>query len=279
MIEFETISLHRIDELPFDADAEIFRDYPGFKLGVARCVRHYAELLLPLLTELITNETEQRDWVLTAPAITARTPAGANLLAWDLFALFGEGKNTELSVIDLEHASNSTWADWKNPAKSQDYAKLEFADRVTEHELISRRLAADAGFRGRSIVFVNDIRVTGAQEHAMQEYFRRAEATRVIWMYLVVVDPQIGRAEPTIEWQINFAPFEQLVRMVTGEEIRFTGKCLQRLMSLSIEELDQVLRALNGDRKAQLLELALRNGFDTMDGFSERMELVRKSQR
>ncbi len=279
MSDFETMFLHRISQLPLDADAEIFRQYPAFKLGVAGSVRHYAQLLLPLVKRLIASDSEHTDWILTAPAITARTPAAANLLCWELFDLYKRERDMrnskELSLIDIQHDSESTAAiDWKDPIK-QDYAKLDFADRVTERGRLSRRLVRNADFRGRPILFVNDIRVTGAQQHTMQQYFERAEAACVRWLYVIVVDPEIGRTKPKIEWQINFVPFEDLLRMVSREQIQFTGKCVQRLMHLSVAELDQVLRALNEERRTRLLELAIMNGFQNLDGFQEQMELVR----
>ena len=88
MSNSETIYLHSINELPFDAAADIFRRYPGFKLGVTQCVRYYAELMLPLVKELIANDDAHNDWVFTAPAITSQTPAGANLLCRDLFDFY-----------------------------------------------------------------------------------------------------------------------------------------------------------------------------------------------
>jgi len=77
MSDFQTQTLHRISELPFDAEAEMFRRYPGFKLGVAECVNFYARLMLPLVKQVITNNREHSGWMLTAPAITAQTPAAA----------------------------------------------------------------------------------------------------------------------------------------------------------------------------------------------------------
>jgi hypothetical protein len=144
----------------------------------------------------------------------------------------------------LHHESNAKWTDWKDPVKSQDYAKLEFADRQTEHERLSRRLARNEAFHGHPVLFVNDIRITGAQQHAMQRYFEDVGVSCVRWFYLIAADPEIGRAEPRIEWQINFTPFEDLVQFVSQEEIQFTGKCVQRLMSLSIAELKEVLRSM-----------------------------------
>jgi len=280
MSDFEITYLHRISQLPLDADAEMFRQYPAFKLGVADSVRHYAQLLLPLVKRLIVSDSEHTGWILTAPAIAAQTPAAANLLCWELFDLYMRERDMrpskELSLIDIQHDSESTASThWKDPTKTQDYAKLDFADRVTERERFSRRLVRNADFHGRPILFVNDMCVTGAQQHAMQQYFERVEAACVRWLYVIVVDPEIGRTEPRIEWQINFVPFGDLLRMVSREQIQFTSKCVQRLMSLSIAELDQVLRALNGERRTRLLELAVLNGFQNLDGFQEQIELVR----
>jgi hypothetical protein len=245
-----TTSLYRITQLPLDSDAEIFRQYAAFKLGVTAAVRHYAQLLLPLAKQLIANDSEHSDWILTAPPIVAHTPAGANLLSWELFDLYTRDSK-QLSLIDM-HYDNAATA-------SADYARMDFADRVKEREQLSRRLIHNADFQGRPILFVNDISVTGAQQQAMQEYFELAGAACVRWLYLILVDPEIGRMKPDLEWEINFAPFEDLLRMVSREEIQFTGKCVQRLMHLNVAELEQVLRALDEDRRTQLLELAILN--------------------
>jgi hypothetical protein len=280
MIDFGATSLYRISQLPLDPDAEVFRHYPAFKLGVTKSIRHYARLMLPLVKGVIASGSGHANWVLTAPAMTAQTPAAANLLCWELFDLYMRERDgshiTALSLIDIQHDSEAKASiDWKDPAKSQDYAELDFADRVTERERSSRRMIPNAGFRGRPILFVNDICVTGAQQHVMRGYFERAGAACVRWLYVIVVDPEIGRTAPRIEWQINFAPFEDLLRMVSREQIRFTGKCVQRLMGLSTAELERVLRALDAERRARLLELAVLNGFQHLDGFQEQMELVR----
>ena len=271
MSNSETVSVHRISELPFAADEDIFRHYPGFKLGVTRCVRYYARLLLPLVKELVANDSHQSDWIITSPALAAQTPAGANLLCWELFDLYMQerdrGTSKDLSVIDIQYANEAT--------ASIDYAKLDFAARVTERERLNSHLVRNAGFGGRPVLFVNDINVTGAQQHAMQQYFESVNASCVKWLYLIEVDPQIGRMEPKIEWQINFCPFEDLLRMVSREEIQFTGKCVLRLMSLSPAELDQVLCVLDAERKTRLLELALRNDFQNLSGFQEQFDLVR----
>jgi PRTase ComF-like len=268
---FETICLHRISELPFDPQSEIFRHYPGFKLGVVESVRYYARLLLPLVRQLIANDLEHTGWILTGPAIASETLAAANLLCRELSHLYlregDTGNDKELSLIDLHYDNEST--------ASIDYANLDLADRLTLRERLSRSLVRNADFQGRPILFVNDVCVTGAQQHAMQEYFDRDGAACVRWLYIFVIDPEIGRANPKIEWEINFAPFEELLRMVSREQIQFTGKCMTKLMNLSSAELEQVLRALDAERRTRLLELATLNGFQNLDGFEEQMKLLR----
>jgi hypothetical protein len=271
MSDSETTSLYRINQLPLDADAEIFRQYPAFKLGVTNSVRYYAQLLLPLMKKVIASDSEHTDWILTGPAIAAETQAAANLLCRELFDLYtGERdahNSKELSLIDIQYDNEAT--------ASIDYAKMDFADRLVLRERLSARLVHNADFYGRPIIFVNDVCVTGAQQEAMQQYFERDGAACVRWLYLIVVDPEIGKTNPKLEWEINFAPFEDLLRMVSREEIHFTGKCLTRLMHLSIGELDQVLQALNAERRARLLNLVELNRFQNIDGFEEQAKLVR----
>lgn len=268
MSNSQTSSLYRIDELPFDPKSEIFLHYPAFKLGVTASVRHYARLMLPLLKKLIASDSEHNGWILTSQPLAARTPAAANLLCWDLFDLYNTERNSkEISVIDLQYDNEGTAA--------IDYAKMDVTDRVKERERLHRRLVPHNGFHERRVVFINDICVTGTQQRALQEYFDSIGAAAVRWLYLVIVDPEIGKAQPELEWQINFAPFEELLRLVSREEIQFTGKCVLKLMQLSIAEFDEVLRALNRERRKRLLELALRNGFENMENFQEHVKHLR----
>jgi len=208
---------------------------------------------------------------LTAPAIAAQTLAGANLLCRELFDLYKQDQDVStakaLSLIEIKYDNEKT--------ASIDYANLDFADRVTERKRLNSRLVSNSNFHGRPILFINDICITGAQQRAMRQYFEREEVACVKWLYLVVVDPEVGMTNPKIEWQINFCPFEDLLRLVSREQIQFTGKCVLKLMNLSIAELDEVLRALNVERRSRLLELAVLNGFHNLEGFQEQMELVR----
>ena len=139
MSDFETTSLYRISQLPIDPNAEIFRQYPAFKLGVTASVRHYAQLLLPVMKRLIAVDSEHSGWILTGPALAAQTLAGANLLSRELFDLYKrDGNSKKLRVIDIRYDNEAT--------ASIDYAKLDLAERVTARRRLSSRLLPDPGF-------------------------------------------------------------------------------------------------------------------------------------
>ena len=231
----ETTSVYRITQLPLDRDAAIFRHYAAFKLGVTSAVRYYAELLLPVVRKLIA-ESEHTGWTITSPGIATQTPAGANLLCWELFDLYTRDSQ-DLSLVNIHYDNEAT--------ASIDYAKLGLADRVTARERLSQRLIPNADFQGRPVLFINDVCVTGTQQHTMHDYFERVGTACVTFLYLIVIDPEIGKMKPDLEWEINFAPFEDLLRMVSREEIQFTGKCVLKLLNLSVPEFEHVLRALS----------------------------------
>ena len=62
--------------------------------------------------------------------------------------------------------------------------------------------------------------------------------------------------------------------MVAYESIEYTGKCVQKVMQFSLPELEQILRALDQERRARLLALAVANGFPLRQGFQQHMELL-----
>lgn len=274
MSDPSTTSLHHIASLPFDRSAPVLAAYPGLKLGVARSVRHYADRLTPPVRAITDTGPDAGRWVVTAPPVAADTPAAANLLCWELHRQSAGG--TAMTLVDILLGDPpGARMDWKDPGKPLDYARLDFADRVRERDRFSRHLVEHTAFRGRPVLFVNDICVTGAQQRSMERYFRRVGARRVHWLYVVTVEPAVGRSNPTIEWEINFVPFRELVRLLTREEIAFTGKCVQRLMHLTERELAAVLDALSQERRVRLLELAVLNGFGELDAFAANFDLLR----
>lgn len=269
---------HRITRLPIDKSDRFYAEYPAFKLGARKSVLHYAKLLATVAKRLILSDANDTDWVLTSPGLTG-APAGANLLCWDLYDLLKKAlpDSTGLSLIDIRHKKHLPVVKGPTDLKRQyDYAKLDFETRVKERERTSHHIIPDDGFRNRAVIFVNDILVTGAHQHTQKRYFESVGAAIVKWLYIIEVNQAIGRLEPELEWKINHSSFDDFLHIVSAEEIQYTCKCIQRLFLYDLPKLEQILLVLDAERKADILDLAVLEGFDEVGCFSEKMALLRE---
>lgn len=276
MGSLEVEALHRVHAYPIDADDPFYAHYPAFKLGVKKAARHYAELLAPVALDLIGDRDASGDWVLTSPGLTG-APAGANLLCWALHDLIRDKipDSKTLTLIDIAHARTHLSEIAPDVLQRHyDYAKLSFEDRVRERERSRHSILLDERFRGKAVIFVNDILVTGAHQLTKDRYFREVGAATVRWLYLIAVDPEIGRSHPELEWEINYSSFDDFFRMLRDEEIEYTCKCLQKLFQQERTGLEAIVRGLSPQRRGRVLAAARREGFQDLDCFREKMELL-----
>jgi hypothetical protein len=274
------LSLHRITGLPINVSEPFYSDYPSLKLGVDESVLHYAKLFASLVEQLITTTPNYKDWVLTAPAYNV-IPAAANLLCWRVYDLLKSQLPTSitLSVINIRETNRfSEPEDPKTLKKSYDYSKLNWQERIKSRERSSHFIIQEPAFRDRVVIFVNDINVTGTQQQFMQHYFEKVQAATVYWLYVIDIENSIGKSEPQLEHSINysnFASFEEFAHIIAYANIQYTAKCIWRLFAYSVQELEQLFRTLDPDRKLKILELAVEEGRFNTDNFKEKIALLR----
>lgn len=270
-------SLHRITRLPLDLTHPIFRRYPSAKLGVRESTRHYATLLAPLAAQILASAPHGAPWVLTAPALIY-IPAAANYICRHLLQCLKPvlPRGFDLTLVEIEATRPAPVAGM--PRRRNDYSRLDAQQRTLARRDESRKLVPQQRFRGRRVLFINDINVTGAQQHCMSRYFDGVGAAEVHWLYLLDVDPAIGRSDPAIENVINsarHASFEEFAALVRGEDMDYTGKCLARLFSCSLEQLESLLPTLDCGRVSRILELTLREGAVAAEDFEPKLALVK----
>ena len=277
MVETSVTSLYTIMDASIDPGEPLLREYPAFKLGVKRSVLDFARQLLPLARQLIERDPHQTTWLLTSPAMVA-APAAANLLCRELYPLLRRELPAalRLSVVEIgSEADAATRFHGKEGVRSLDYATLDLEDRVRERQRLSASLVIEPRFRDGAVLFVNDIRVTGAQQGAMERYFERARAKAVHWLYVVDVVEALGRSEPRLEARLNHTSLDTLMQLLGCEEIEYTSKCIQRVLLLSGEEIEQLLRRLDARRRSRLLELTIAEGYSLLAPFRSKVDLLR----
>jgi hypothetical protein len=280
--EGHSLALHTISALPLDPDFPLFQHYPAMKVGVLESVRHYARLLVPLVETIMNSRPESAGWVLTAPPLHVM-PAGANLLAWEMARILGDGTARQRSVrgVDLHYSlPNPHSADL---SKKTEYSGSGLADRIDSRRSRMEGVWAPkpdpADFHGRDVIVVNDINVTGTHQRFIQGNLETAAPARIHWIYIVQVDPDLGRAHPEVENSLNYLglkTFEEFAAVVAGADIEFTSRCISRLLRHPEDVLASFIRSLDETRRRKLHQLINDEGAYQEDEYRAKLALLRE---
>ena len=275
----EALALHRITALPVDLGDPFYAHYTFLKLGVADAVAFYATRLAAMVERWLASQTQPTDWVLTAPAYHA-IPSAANLLCEDVHALLVERlpRLVQVAMIEVRHARVDRGALGARELKRwEDYSRLGWEERVASRARSDSLAIDDRSFAGRSVLFVNDINVTGAQRRGMADYFARVGAARVVWVSVIDVDEEVGREQPQLEFALNTSrnlSVEELGRLLAAPGVRFTSKGMGRLFAYEPPDLERFLATVGAERRATILRLAREEGRFDGPECAEKMALL-----
>jgi len=266
-------ALHRIATYPFDLDHPVLARYPAMKFGDLDAVRHFARLLGPLAARLYRGR-RGGGLVFTSPPVSS-LPSGANLLCEAVYAeLRRLGLPAGLETLRLEQNPQPFESEEEFRARG-DYAKLDCEARLQSQSAQAQDIRFDAqAFRGRHVVFVNDINVTGAQMRCMRALLARAQPRSLDWLLIVDVAPEIGRRHPGLESEINHSRLAEdceLVSFLRRSELRYTGKFVARLLSFGGERLAGIFRQLDAATRNAIRDAVAREGSYSQSFFSEKI--------
>jgi PRTase ComF-like len=274
-------SLHVLYELPLDPGFPLFQHYPPMKLGVRESVREYARLLLPLAREVISRRPESAGWVITAPPFFA-APAGANLVAREIHRHLTVELPSHLSLRMMDLRLPVPTGAALEDVRAGDYSRKGVEARIADRRqlFVERTQTLDpAVFRGRAVLFVNDINVTGTQQSFMQRAFEAVGPASVDWIYIIQVDPRLGRSNPELEHALNhlrLGTFEAFAEVVAQADIDYTCRCVRRLITCPAAQLEPLFRALDDTRRRRLHDLATREGIYTGEDDVAKLALLRE---
>ena len=256
-------TLHTITRYPPDLSHPLFEHYPAMKFGERSAVEYFAAGLMHGARALGGD-------VLTSPPVRG-LPSGANLICEALHRRIGTQMET-LRATDPPAAFKSE-AEF---AALGDYARLDYAARReagTDDDVVF-----NAGeFRGREIVFVNDINVTGSQMRRMKALLAKARPRAIHWLLILDVVPHIGRRFPHLESEINhsrLAEGEELIDFLRRSELTFTGKFVARLLSYSLESWARICRSLDRSTRRAIRQAILAEGVYPSEVFGKKLAML-----
>ncbi|MGH9928432.1 MAG: hypothetical protein ACREA9_04285, partial [Pyrinomonadaceae bacterium] len=164
-------ALRVIEKLPIDHSDDFFRHYSRLKLGVTESVDYFGVQLSRLAEDVITQSRQgPTNWVITGPDYNV-LPGGPNLLC---SYIYEDLKNkvpdsNTLSLVDIRvETDDLEIRDSEALNKYHNYSTLTQQERNQIYEQSREPIIEPRDFLGLSIMFVNDIKVTGTQQRFMQ---------------------------------------------------------------------------------------------------------------
>jgi pyrimidine operon attenuation protein/uracil phosphoribosyltransferase len=264
-------ALHAIKCYPPDLANPVFAHYPAMKFGERRSVEHFTQLLAPLAQRMIAG-SRGRECVLTSPPVGG-LPSGANLLCAGLQARLGGIEAVPLRLAEPQEPYES---DAEFEAYG-DYAKLDYKTRRL-CQFKDDEIAFDGErIRGRDVIFVNDINVTGSQMRRMRDVLSKARPHRIHWLLILNVAGRIGRRFPHLENEINHSRFsgqDELISFLRRSELCYTGKFVARLLSFGTSSLERIFLSIDGATRRGIARAIAAEGSYSGETFREKIALA-----
>lgn len=273
-------SLRTIERLPIDYSDNFFAHYSRLKLGDTESVNYFGAQLSPLAEDVITL-SGSTDWAITGPEFNV-LPGGPNLLG---SYIYEDLKNKlpgsiTLSLVNIHVATvDLEIKDSESLNKYHNYSTFTQEKRDQLYQQLREPLIEARDFRGRAILFVNDIKVTGTQQRYMQQAFAKLDPLQICWLYILSIDKEIAGAQPELEYAINHScirSFEEFADFLATHNLEYTSRCITRLLSYELSELVKLFQILDPARKKTILELATAEGRFSGAYFKKKMDLLKR---
>ncbi|SDS03831.1 PRTase ComF-like [Paraoerskovia marina] len=201
--------------------------YSRFKYGDGLVAVELASALASLAARVPRLLSDPRGFLVAVPGYDVAPPAAASLLApflGELGASHPYPSPPRAAVrVRRRRASPSDFA-------AMSHAQRGLALRATDLEVVD-------DVRGRTVVVLDDVRVTGTHERAMTDALRSAGAGRIIHLYVL----STGGDDPTIEARINAVAVRTVADMAALARMAGyvpNARVLRALMTASAAEVE-----------------------------------------
>jgi hypothetical protein len=280
-ISEQVFALHTITSPSLDPDFPLFRHYPALKLGVRESVHFYASFLIPLAAKIVASQPETKNWVVTAPPLYV-TPSAANLLAWEITRALPELVSPQVSLrgVDL-HYSLPDPQNALEVRRDGEYSSSPVEARIRNRQRLHEGKWAPRpdpdDFRDRAVLFINDINVTGTQQRYVRKTLEAVHPASIQWIYIIQVEPELGRSHPEIERtlnRLNLERFEEFAAVFSGEDIDDTARSIARLFEYPLDQFGVLVHSLDDSRRSRLYRLIREEGSFAGDEDKVKMALL-----
>ena len=241
-------------------------EYSRFKYGDSHLARVYGEALahhlLPRL--LAVAESDCDEIYVTSSAYRNAPPASAALLAPFL--------HTARTLLADRHITH--FKTLRAQPTNGDYATLGTTARKNVMQQTTFSLPEGVDLRDCHIVALDDIRVTGAHESALDKLFATHHARRVTHLYIFDV---AHSEDPTLEARLNdtaITDIDALIAMTHYEHFAPNARFGKRILTETPEVIHKFIRSVPTEVVERLITDAANDGLDRMQHYQSGFNIL-----
>lgn len=276
-------ALEEIHSLPLPLDQPLYFHYPAMKLGKLQSLDFYSHLLSNMAIHILNNNFQEHgrnsNWVLTAPAYF-HLPAAANLLARKVHSLLQlQGFDIELVEprLNQQQIEIRTQDELNN---YYNYSKNNLQQRIHERKRVQQSTDTDSLthiFKNKSVIIINDINVTGTQQHFMRKRFDQLQVSACHWLYIFNIASFLAEQHPEIEFEINNSQIQDpdtFSTLLGDSQVQHTARCIGRLFNESLDNFHHIVSKLDSKLCSKLYQLAVLEGRYSGAFFDNKMNIL-----
>lgn len=250
-----------------------FVEYSKLKYGHRPTSAKFAEKMAKIFVQEYTlpELIERREDIVISTSPYWFTPPSANSLAIKFHFLVNEllyvtGKEP-LPFIKIHRSA----------APSLDFGKLSLEER--KKNMARNRLSADPlVLRGKTLVIVEDARITGAHEKKIIDFARARKVKELVFVYVVAVS--YGSKDPDIENRMNHQWVNNLeavyLLMRNPEDFILNSRACRLVLGWKdAAELEDFCRRVDDAMVFKLYTYCVNDGYGSMANFKEGFNIVR----
>jgi hypoxanthine phosphoribosyltransferase len=248
--------------------------YSQYKYGDGATADDYACSLLELFEE--KNVLSKDEHYFLCGSAYKQAPTAAISIAQALFN----------SLLDKGYRVNSFKVNGQS--YTQDYSELSASDRG--RMLANIRLSLDDNttkkVKGKKVIVIDDIRITGLHQKAMRTLLTDAGAQEVIFGYVAILNKKSGQQCSKIEWHLNHQyvdSLDKLSRVMVKDQFLLNARICKYILGAPKNELADFLKIVSQGTLMDLLHMIEADGYhnDTkyVRGYLQLQKAIRKQAR
>ncbi len=255
-MKIHTESLHHLwvdGEGTIKSGGELFspQEYSRFKYGSKKQARVYGhQLATHMAGSALCGEFNHGNTVVVSSAHRHVPTASANLMGY-----FVDGLN--ILFANQNMPSVATTKITREQQVAGDYGKLSLAER--RKRMDRGAIHIDQQFiRGKNIIVVDDVRITGAHEERIQRLFSEFHFLSTLFLYIATFEEGQETIDPIVEDRLNHTAIHDLAdfaELLENEECLINARICKFVLSTNPVELDSFLSRLSGEQDEFLYTL------------------------